>query len=89
MSNLTSAYMSRYGYPIAEMEPTTLMVAGRAVIVGSIIWDEEYAAYRGIGHYAKKDGTAGHQIAKPLMFALEVPPAVRDALDRVRREHAS
>lgn len=78
-----SASMSRYGYPIASFDPTPITVGQRTVIADSIIWDAEYGAYRAIGRYAKKDGTASAQIAKPLMGGGEVPDNVRTALATV------
>lgn len=77
--NLTAS-MSRYGYPVAEFSETTLTVSRRAVVASAVIWDAEYGAFRVIGHYAKKDGTAGAQIAKPLAFGSEIPSDVREAI---------
>jgi hypothetical protein len=84
IQNLT-ATMSPYGYPIARFDAVTLTISRRPVVVDCIIWDAEYGHFRAIGRYAKKDGTAGAQIAKPLMFRGEVPEAVLDALAKVAR----
>lgn len=78
-----SASMSRYGYPIARFDPTPITVGQRTVIADTIIWDAEYGHYRAGGFYAKKDGTAGSQIAKPIMGGREVPDNVRAALATV------
>ena len=77
---ILSASMSRYGYPLATLEPVTLTIARRPVVVHAILWDAEYGHYRASGFYAKKDGTAGRQVAKPLMSRAEVPADVLDAL---------
>lgn len=82
MSTFTAS-TSRYGYPIAEFEPAPLTVANRVVIATAVIWDAEYNHFRAIGHYAKKDGTAGFQVAKPLMGRGEVPADMRAALEEL------
>lgn len=78
-----TASMSRYGYPVARFDPRTLTVGRREVVADAIIWDAEYGAYRAIGHYAKKDGTAGRAIAKPIMWWSEVPADIREAIRAV------
>lgn len=80
MENNCTASISRYGYPVAEFDETTLVIARRSVIAKSVIWDAEYSAFRVIGWYAKKDGSRGAQIAKPLAFAAELPDYILDAL---------
>lgn len=75
-----TASLSPYGYPVAKFEERTFTIARRDVIADTVIWDAEYGAFRVIGHYAKKDGTAGAQIAKPLAFAYELPAEIVAAL---------
>lgn len=75
-----AAAMSPYGYPVARFEPLTLTIARRPVVVDAIIWDEEYGHFRACGFYAKRDGSAGRQVARPLMGRGEVPSDVLDAL---------
>ncbi len=77
--NLTAS-VSHYGYPTVNFEERTLTISRRAVIANSVIWDAEYGAFRVSGHYAKKDGTAGAQIAKPLAFESELPADIVAAL---------
>jgi hypothetical protein len=80
MTNNLTASVSRYGYPIATFNETTLFISRRNVVAESVIWDAEYSAYRVIGWYAKKDGTRGAQIAKPIAFACELPSDIVEAL---------
>jgi hypothetical protein len=80
MTNNMNAGISRYGYPVVDFDETTLVISRRNVVAKSVIWDAEYSAYRVIGWYAKKDGTCGAQIAKPLAFSGELPADIVEAL---------
>lgn len=79
--NNINAGQSPYGYPLASFDDAAIVVSGRVVIANAILWDAEYGHYRASGWYAKKDGTRGRQIAKPLMFLPEVPTAILEALE--------
>ena len=80
MTNNITATVSRYGWPIANFDQTTLVISRRGVVTDTVIWDAEYGAYRVIGWYAKKDGSRGNQVAKPIAFARELPQDILDAL---------
>ena len=81
---MTAAHMSHYGYPVADLDGQPVEIKGRTVFVSSIYWDDEYESFRAIGFYAKKDGTAGKQYAKPWMSASEVPADVRTSLEALK-----
>lgn len=80
MATNLKAYMSSYGYPVAEFDPMVIAISRRNVWVRAIIWDAEYAHYRADGMYMRKDGTVGNRIAKPIMFEHEVPATIANAL---------
>lgn len=76
--------MSHYGYPLARFDEVVLSVWGRDVYVDAIYWDAEYGCYFGSGHYARKDGSRGRRVAKPVMSAVSMPEAVLSALQALK-----
>ena len=76
--------VSRYGYPIARFEEYVVEAWGRPVHLDAVYWDSEYAAYVGVGHYGKKDGSRGRQVAKPVLQYHSIPPGVKEAIDALK-----
>lgn len=79
-----TAHIGYYGYPVADLNEQPIQIGRRTVIVNRIFWDAEYDTYRAVGFYAKKDGTAGKQYAKPVMATSDVPADILEALEALK-----